>query len=131
MGHTEARWWASLSFRVILAILGLALAYGLASAAPAQLSDCSQTVGTTSAAVVFPASGATGPPNPTTYLEICDAHATNKLGVNATGGTAALGAKGTVPLNSGGCMWWDQATIPVSVSVIGAGANTTTACFYK
>ncbi len=99
-----------------------------------QLDNCSQTVGASAAAVPFPAAGSTGPAMPTVYLEICDAHAANTLGVNFSGGTASIGAAGTITLNPGGCLWWPSATgttVPSALSVIGSGAGTTTACGYQ
>jgi hypothetical protein len=115
----------------LAAISFLLLAVGLAYAETTRLSNCSQTVGAASAAVPFPASGATGPSFPTSYLEICNAHATNTLGVNIVGGTAAIGAAGTVTLQPGGCMWWNAADIPGNITVIGSAGSTTTACGYR
>jgi hypothetical protein len=129
--RNAGRWWASLVFRAVLAALGLSLAYGLASAQTGRLTSCSQTVGASSTPVPFPAAGVTGPPFPTSYLEICNAHPTNTLGVNIVGGTAAIGAAGTVTLNPGGCLWWNQAVVPGNPTVIGSGAGTTTACGYR
>lgn len=119
--------------RLILATLSLALSYGLALAAAGQPSNCSQTVGATAAPVVFPAAGSTGNPSPQTHLEICNAHATNTLGVNWSGGTAAIGATGTLTLSPGGCISWGQSSpvIPQTVSVIGSAGSTTTACGYN
>jgi hypothetical protein len=127
--RNAGRWWASLFFRVVLAALGLSLAYGLASAQLAKPSNCSQTVGASAAPTPFPTSGS-GPPFPSFYLEICNAHATNTLGLNWVGGTASIGAQGTLTLNPGGCKWWNQGAIPGALSVIGSGASTTTACGY-
>jgi len=113
--------------------LGLLLTLALAAqAGAAQLNNCSQTVSTSAASVPFPASGATGPSAPVTYLEICNAHASNTLGVNFVGGAAAIGAAGTHTLNPGGCDWWNAGTdIPGALSVVGSGAGTTTACGYR
>lgn len=122
--------------RLIVALaLGLLLWLGLIAIAKAvfaeQLSDCSQTVGASAAAVTFPASGKTGPTRPTTYLEICNAHASQTLGVNFVGGTAAIGSTGTLTLNPGGCQWWNQPPIPAALSVIGSAGSTVTACGYN
>ena len=94
----ERRWWASLPFRVGLAALALVLACGVALAQQNRPLNCSQTVGASAAAVPFPAAGAVGPSAPKNYLMICNAHASNTLGVNAVGGTAAIGAAGTLTL---------------------------------
>jgi hypothetical protein len=114
-------------------LLGAAVALAMAGMAhAAQLNNCSQTVAGTAAAVPFPAAGSTGPTSPQTYLEICNAHATNTLGVNATpGGTAAIGSAGTLTLNPGGCLWWNQPPIPTALSVIGSAGSTTTACWFQ
>lgn len=122
--------------RLIVALaLGLLLWLGLIAVAKAvfaeQLSNCSQTVGGTAAAVAFPTSGGTGPTRPITYLEICNAHASQTLGVNAAGGTAAIGAAGTLTLNPGGCVWWNQPPVPAALSVIGSAGSTTTACWFN
>ncbi len=97
-----------------------------------QLHSCSQTVGTQAAAVPFPASGSTGGPSPQTFLEICNAHASQTLGVNFVGGTASIGAAGTVTLAAGACLKWGgtDLAVPGALSVIGSGASTTTACGY-
>ena len=95
------------------------------------VSSCSQTVGASAAPVTFPAAGATGPNVPRVYLEICNAHASNTLGINWTNGTASIGAAGTLTLNPGGCKWWSETVIPASVSVIGSAGGTVTACGYQ
>jgi hypothetical protein len=83
--------------------------------------------------VPFPAAGASGPTAPLNYLSICNAHATNTLGVNVVGGTAAIGSAGTLTLNPGGCRWWNLGggSLPAKVSVIGSGDPTPTACDYR
>ena len=114
------------------------LAWGLATLlyacnpAYAGPTSCSQTVGASAAPVPFPASGG-GPSGPTVYLEMCNAHATNNLGFNWTGGTPAIGGAGTLTLFPGGCKWLYQPAIPGgrAMSVIGSGAGTTTACAYE
>jgi hypothetical protein len=110
---------------VLLAIPSLAWAQ--------DASDCSQTVGTGAAAVTFPASGKTGNPAASTYLEICDSHATNTLGINWVGGTAVIGAQGTVTLAAGACKKWNSTdgTLPRTISIIGSAASTTTTCAYR
>lgn len=91
--------------------------------AHAQFLGCSQTVGTAAAPVVFAQ-------NPRHYVEICNAHATNTVGVNPSGGTAAIGAAGTRTLAAGACwVWKDQ--VPGVISIIGSAATTTTACQYN
>lgn len=129
----ERRWWASWPFRVGMAIMGLTLACGLAWAQAGQPTNCSQSVGATAAAVVFPASGSTGNPSPHSHLEICNASAANTLGVNWSGGTAAIGATGTLTLNPGACISWgiSSAVIPTAVSIIGSADPTLTACGYN
>lgn len=93
-------------------------------AAAEQFSNCSQTVGTASAPV--PATT-----KPQQFIEVCNAHATNTLGVNFVGGAAAIGSAGTVTLAPGACKRWEGAGLPVSLAVIGSAASTTTACgFY-
>jgi hypothetical protein len=105
----------------------LAAALCLAAApAFAQFRDCSQTVGTAAAPVAF------ANRTPTVYLEICNAHATNTLGVNVVGGTAAVGAQGTRTLTAGLCWAWKKPEpIPITVSLIGSATSTTTACQYQ
>lgn len=112
----------------ILAVLLLAASPAWAQVT--KLSNCSQTVGATAAPVAFPTSGGVGAPAPTRYLEICNAHASQTLGVNVVGGTASIGAAGTITLNPGGCKWWDGPAVPAAASVIGSGASTTTDCSY-
>ena len=110
-------------------VLASALLWWLISGAVAHagaLTSCSQTVGASAAAVPFPNN-----PQPTTYLEICNAHAANTLGVNFSGGTASIGAAGTLTLAPGGCMWWNATDIPNSLSVIGSAGSTPTACGYR
>jgi hypothetical protein len=105
------------------------------SNARAQLSgafvNCSQTVSTAAATVPFPTSGS-GPSAPQVYLRLCNAHASNTLGVNPLpGGTAAIGSAGTLTVAAGGCLLFDVAPIPPVISVIGSAASTTTACWYR
>jgi hypothetical protein len=88
------------------------------------LIPCSTTITTTAVAVPF------GSRAPTKYLEICNAHATNTLGVNATGGAAVIGASGTRTLAAGQCAIWTVAP-PTDVSVIGSAASTTFACGFR
>ncbi len=129
----ERRWWTSLTFRIGMAALGLALACSAALAQQNAPKNCSQTVSTVAALVPFPASGATGPTAPLNYLQICNAHASNTLGINVVGGTAVIGALGTLTLNPGGCRWWTLGSgeLPARVSVIGSAAETVTACDYR
>jgi len=112
-----------------IAIICLVLLIGsTAEAQQTSFKSCSQTVGAAAAAVPF----TTGPPAPKNYLNICNAHATNTLGVNSSGGTAAIGSAGTLTLNPGGCRWWDSISgVPAAVSVIGSAGSTTTACEYR
>lgn len=110
-----------LLFGGFLLIAGISFAYA---------TDCSQTVSTASTAVPFPTTGS-GPPQPTTFFQICNAHATQNLGVNITGGTAAINAQGTLTLTPGGCFWLNQTPLPIKPTVVGSGINTTTACWYK
>lgn len=105
---------------VLIATLGLLLA----GPAEAQMTGCSQTVGTAAAALPF-----SGTARPSRYLEICNAHATNTLGINTTGGTAAIGAAGTLTLGPGACKTWNT-VLPTAISVIGSAASTTTACSF-
>ncbi len=113
----------ALLFGGFLLIAGISLAYA---------SNCSQTVGATAAPVAFPTSGETGPTGPTTFLMICNAHASNTLGLNDVGGTAVIGAAGTLTLLPGGCKWYEGSQqMPAIPSVIGSAASTTTACFYR
>ena len=125
--------WECVEFTLLaigfLLIAGVSLAY----AQQGKPVSCSQTVGGTAAPVPFPASGATGPSAPTQYLQICNAHASQTLGVNVVGGTASIGAAGTLTLNPGGCRWWPLGggELPAAVSVIGSNTGTTTACDYR
>jgi hypothetical protein len=118
-----------------LAAFGIALFAGLGIAAAQQNApkNCSQSAGPVAALVPFPAAGASGPTAPLNYLSICNAHATNTLGVNVVGGTAAIGSAGTLTLNPGGCRWWNLGggSLPAKVSVIGSGDPTPTACDYR
>lgn len=110
-------------FGGFLLIAGISFAYA---------ANCSQTVGAAAAPVLFPATGTTGPDNPTTYLVICNAHASNTLGLNDVGGTAVIGAAGTLTLQPGGCKWYEGSQqLPAVPSIIGSAASTTTACFYR
>lgn len=111
------------------ALVILALLSALVGAAPAYaqsaLPDCSQTVGTTAAPVVFAKP-------PSVFVEICNAHASQTLGVNWVGGAAAIGAQGTLTLATGTCRSWSlPLALPKSISVIGSGSGTTTACGYR
>lgn len=124
-----SRWPAVLVASAILWLF--AVWASVAFAQSGMLSDCSQTVGTTAAAVSFPAAGKTGNSHPNIYLEICNAHDSNTLGVNFVGGTAAIGSTGTLTLNPGGCMWWNTAPIPAALSIVGSAASTTTACGFN
>lgn len=104
------------------------------SAHAGAMNNCSQTVGASAAPVPFPAAGTTGPSAPVRYLEICNAHASNNLGINYTGGTASIGAAGTLTLYPGGCKWWpasETPVVPAAVSAVGSAASTTTACEYN
>jgi hypothetical protein len=92
--------------------------------------NCSQTVSTVSTKIPFPTSGS-GPAQPTTYFEVCNAHASNNLGVSMLGGTAAIGAAGTITLSPGWCTWRYVGNLPASPTVIGSAAGTTTACDYR
>ena len=89
------------------------------------------TVTTGAVPILFPKAGGTGPPRPTAYLEICNAHATNTLGVNWVGGTAAIGAAGTLTLTAGQCKYFYSPVEPGAVSVIGSAASTTIVCAYQ
>ena len=122
-------WWWSLLGAALIVFAVTLLLIGRANAETTKLSNCSQTVGASAAAVPFPASGK-GPTVPTSYLSICNAHGTQTLGVNVVGGTAAIGSAGTLTLNPGGCRWWNGADIPGAASVVGSGASTTTECEY-
>jgi hypothetical protein len=97
-----------------------------AAAAPAwaQFRDCSATIGTGAAAVTF-----TGR-SPTQYIEICNAHATNTVGVNVVGGTAAIGGAGTRTLTAGQC-WQFRPPLPLVISTIASAVTTTTACQFQ
>ena len=108
------------------AFLAAAIILAISSfAAHAQFNNCSQTVGTGAAAVPWVAGTL-----PRSYLEICNAHASNTLAVNPTGGTAAVGAQGSRTLAAGACWVWKD-SVPQVVSVIGSAASTTTACQYQ
>ncbi len=111
-----------------LAFAGLLL---IAGANLAHAANCSQTVGASSEAVPFPTTGS-GPSQPQQYLVICNAHASQSLGLNDVGGAAAIGSAGTLTLSPGGCKWYEGANqMPPLPHVIGSGAGTTTACFYR
>lgn len=115
--------------------VGLILLFAFASPSWAQgISNCSLTASGTAAPIVFPAATTTGNPFPTSYLEICDSHASQTLGVNWIGGTAAIGSNGTVTLAAGACKKWTSlvdGVVPSVVSVIGSASSTTTTCAYR
>lgn len=115
-----------------LLVLVLCLSFGNARAQMSgALINCSQTVAASAAPVVFPTSGS-GPSAPQVYLRLCNAHASNTLGVNPLpGGTAAIGSAGTLTLAAGACLVFDQAPIPPAISIIGSAGSTTTACWYR
>jgi hypothetical protein len=127
----EWRWTRPLVLAAAVAALSIALATSAFAQASAALSRCDQTVTTGSAPVVFPTATTTGPSAPQSYFMICNAHASNTLGVNLTGGTAAIGSAGTLTLQPGGCLWRDKFPIPPAVTIIGSASGTTTACWYK
>jgi hypothetical protein len=108
-------------------IAAAALVCAAAAPAWAQFSPCSQTVGTGAAPVAW--SGVGSRP-PTKYVEICNAHATNTLGVNPSGSAAAIGSAGTRTLSAGQCWAW-YGPVPQAISIIGSAASTTTACQYQ
>jgi hypothetical protein len=114
-------------------LLALVVVCGTALAQQNAPKNCSQSAGPVAALVPFPAAGASGPTAPLNYLQICNAHATNTLGINVTGGTAAIGSAGTLTLSPGGCRWWTlgSGSLPAKVSVIGSGDPTPTACDYR
>ena len=105
------------------AILAAALLL-LSGPAWAQYNNCSATVGMTAAPVTF-----TGR-SPTAYIVLCNSHATNTLGVNPVGGTAAIGAAGTRTLAAGAC-WEFRPPLPLVISTIGSAASTTTTCGFQ
>lgn len=106
------------------ALLALALLCAAAAPAWAQFNNCSATVGTTAAPVTFAGR------SPTQYIEICNSHATNTVGVNPVGGTAVIGAAGTRTLTAGQCWSW-RPPLPLVISTIGSAATTTTTCAYQ
>jgi len=111
-----------------LAVAALAAAVACLAQVPAwgqALYPCSQTVSTAAAPVAF------GTRAPLKYLEICNAHATNGLGVNATGSVAVIGGAGTRTLTAGQCAVWTLSPPPTDVSIIGSAASTTTACGFR
>ncbi len=118
--------------RLLAAGLVLVSITGVAIAQQNDPKNCSQSAGPVATAVPFPAAGTTGPSSPRNYLQICNASASNNLGV-AVNGTAAIGSAGTLTLYPGGCRWWTLGTgeLPASVSVIGSGDPTPTACDYR
>lgn len=112
--------------RCLAAAFGAVFAF-LAQDAAAQLAavNCSQTVAATAAPAPF------GSRAPTKYLEICNSHATNTVGINWTGGTAVIGAAGTLTLAAGQCRSWSvPGAIPTALSVIGSATSTTTTCAF-
>jgi len=101
---------------------------GLAAAGPASaqtLYPCSQTVGITAVAPAF------GSRAPQKYLEICNAHASNTLGVNPSGSQASIGSIGTRTLAPGACWAWNLSPPPNDISIIGSATGTTTACQFQ
>jgi len=128
---SAARWWASLPFRVGLAVAGLALSYGLASAQTGAYSDCSGSVGATAAAITFPGSGATGNRAPTQFVFIVNPSATATLWVNAVGGTAVAAAAGSIPLLAQGNSVVLSAPAPSNISIIATAGSTPYTCWYK
>ncbi len=120
--------------RTILAALALLLTAGGAWAQSGQPNDCSGTVGTAAAAVLFPGSGKTGPTSAQRYITIANPHATNNLCVNATpGGTAVCAAAGTITIGPGGsASWWQPAyPPPAQLSIIASGVSTPYTCLYQ
>lgn len=100
----------------------VALLYALP--AWAQYNNCSATIGASAAPVTF-----TGR-SPTQYIEICNAHATNTIGVNPVGGTAAIGSAGTRTLTAGQC-WQFRPPLPLVISTIASATTTPTVCAYQ
>lgn len=88
------------------------------------------SVGLTAAAVVFPASGATGPAQPTQYVTIVNPNVSGVLWINALpGGTAAAATAGSFPLLSQGT----SVTLPplAPISIVGSTAGLAVTCFYQ
>lgn len=111
--------------KLFLAALAAALLCLAGTARAQALYPCSQTVGTAAQAVGF------GSRAPQKYLEICNAHATNTLGVNPSGSQAAIGAIGTRTLAPGACAIWTLEPPPNDITIIGSAASTTTACAFR
>lgn len=114
---------------------GIAYAQSAQSGAP---SDCSGTVGTSSAAIVFPSSGNTGPTQPHYYLIINNPSTTATLAINFNGAAAVVNAAGSITLNATGIA---NNTIifsaamglppPAQVSIIASAASTPYTCKYQ
>lgn len=117
-------------YAALLLVAVPAAVYGQAAA----VGDCAVTIGSTAAAITFPRSGGSGNASPTTYLEICNSHASQTLGINWSGGTAFIGAADTLTLAAGACKKWTSlvdAFVPSSVSVVGSNTNTGATCTYR
>lgn len=130
----HVRLWPALT--LALGLLGVVLFARLAHATANNLSDCSLTVSTGSTAIAFPKSGGIGPTAPSDYLLLSNPDASAKIGVNATGGTAAIGSAGTVtlpPVPTSGrpaTLVW-VGSVPGSVSVIADGSTKPVTCWYR
>lgn len=53
------------------------------------------------------------------------------LGVNATGGTAAIAGAGTVTLAPGGTLTFTSPAVPNTASIIASTASTPYVCYYR
>ena len=117
--------------RWLLALLLFLPATAWAQGAP---SECSGTVGTTSAPIKFPATGFTGPSVPTKYVTITNPLGTNKLAVNPTG-AAVIDGQGSFPMDVNGAGWsWPDALgypPPSTINIVGSGAGTPYTCKYQ
>lgn len=119
----------SLGF-LLLGLVWAAAAWGQAG----QPNDCSGTVGTDAALVVYPKSGTTGPTAPQQFVTIANPHASAVLWVNATQtGTAAANTAGSFALVPNGSATFARPSYPppTRISIIASAGSTPYTCLYQ
>lgn len=98
-------------------------------------SNCSGTVGTSSAAIAFPSSGNTGPNVPRVYLTIGNPASSGgaNLFVNPFGATAVANGSGTFAVYPGGTLTWYAPAYPPpsNLQIIASSSSTAYTCAYQ